>query len=148
MISFTQIFYGYYIISSFKTYGQAYISDDKFLTMIGSAGALVNGVLRIFWSSMLDYFPYKKVNTVLLTIQISCILLIQFSVKNKYSYLAVVSLSMMCEGAMASMLPTLTLQNFGMIRGHDVFSYMYSSYGMSAFFGSILVSLVQYIIGF
>ena len=64
----SQIFYGYYIINSFKSYGAAYITDDKFLTLIGSVGALSNGVFRVFWSSLLDYFPFRKVNFVLLLV--------------------------------------------------------------------------------
>ena len=68
MLALMQIFYGYYIMNSFKTYGAATIKDDKFLTLIGSIGALVNGVMRIFWSSLLDYFPFRKVNSALLII--------------------------------------------------------------------------------
>jgi hypothetical protein len=64
------------------------------------------------------------------------------SAHNKYAYLVVVSTSMMCEGSMAAILPTVTLQKFGITRGHDVFAFMYSSYGVSALFGSLLVSTV------
>jgi hypothetical protein len=46
---------------------------------------------------------------------------------------------MMCEGSIAAILPTVTLSKFGVIRGHDVFSFMYSSYGVSALMGSLLV---------
>lgn len=55
---------------------------------------------------------------------------------------------MMCEGSIASILPTVTLTKFGVIRGHDVFSFMYSSYGVSALLGSVLVGSVLSIIGF
>ena len=55
---------------------------------------------------------------------------------------------MMCEGSIAAILPTVTLSKFGVIRGHDVFSFMYSSYGVSALLGSLLVGSLQYLIGF
>ena len=67
-LSLSQIFFGYYVINSFKSYGAAFIEDDKFLTLIGSVGALCNGVFRIFWSSLLDYFPFRRVNFILLVI--------------------------------------------------------------------------------
>jgi hypothetical protein len=67
-LAILQIFYGYYIMNSFKTFGAAYIKDDKFLTLIGSIGALVNGLMRIFWASLLDYFPFRRVNGILLLI--------------------------------------------------------------------------------
>lgn len=68
ILTLMQIFYGYFIMNSFKTYGAATIKNDAFLTVIGSVGALVNGVMRIFWSSLLDYFPFRRVNGILLVI--------------------------------------------------------------------------------
>jgi hypothetical protein len=68
MLALMQIFYGYYIMNSYKTYAAATIKDDAFLTIVGSVGALANGLLRIFWSSLLDYFPFRKVNSSLLLI--------------------------------------------------------------------------------
>jgi MFS family permease len=147
-IAVAQVFFGYFVIISFKTYGGDFIFDDSFLTLIGSLGALFNGLSRIFWSSLLDHFPFRKINFALLSIQLGCILTIQLAVKAKYAYLVVVALSMMCEGAMASIVPTVTLQKFGLTRGHDVFGLMYSSYGLSSMLGSILVSTVGKTIGY
>jgi predicted MFS family arabinose efflux permease len=55
---------------------------------------------------------------------------------------------MMCEGAITSILPTETLNHYGQIRGQEVYSFMFSSFGVSAIFGSLLVGLLQYKIGF
>lgn len=67
---------------------------------------------------------------------------------NKYAYMVVVAASMMCEGSMAAIIPTVTLQKFGITRGHDVFAIVYSSYGLSAILGSLLVLSLEYVIGF
>ena len=74
LLALMQIFFGYFIMNSFKTYGAATIKNDAFLTVIGSVGALTNGVMRIFWSSLLDYFPFRRVNSTLLLIQVGCLL--------------------------------------------------------------------------
>lgn len=76
LITVCQIYYGYYIINTFKSIGAIHISDDKFLTLIGSVGALCNGVFRIFWSTLLDYYPFRRVNSALLLIQLVSILTI------------------------------------------------------------------------
>jgi len=55
-------------MNSFKTYGAAYIDDDKFLTVIGSVGALFNGIARVIWAGLLDYYPYRRINSILLCI--------------------------------------------------------------------------------
>jgi lipoprotein signal peptidase len=58
-ISFFQIFYGYYIISMYKTLGQTKISDDQLLTLIGSVSSLGNGISRFIWSTLLDFFSFN-----------------------------------------------------------------------------------------
>jgi hypothetical protein len=55
---------------------------------------------------------------------------------------------MMCEGAITSILPTETMKHFGKERGSTVYSFMFSSFGVSAITGSIMVALLQYKIGF
>ena len=147
-ISFTQIFFGYYIINQFKTLGLERGHDDAFLSTTGAIGALFNGLLRIFWSSLLDKFPFHYVYGTLCGIQLFLIAIISWSADFKWPYFWVICLSMMCEGAICSILPTITLMKFGHKRGHDVFAYMFSSYGVSSFSGAILVNLLQYDIGF
>ena len=60
-LSVTFISFGFYVMGSFKSYGQTYIADDEFLTYIGSVGSLLNGFSRIFYSTLLDYYSFKKV---------------------------------------------------------------------------------------
>lgn len=147
-IAVAQIFYGWYIMNTFKTYGSTHIDDDRFLTLIGSVAAVVNGGMRIFWSSLLDYYPFRKVNSFLMLIQVVTIATIVPASQNKGTYMLVVALGNMTEGAIAAIIPTLTLQKFGLIRGHDVYSYIYSAFGLSALLGSIIVGLIADQIGF
>jgi hypothetical protein len=42
-----------------KTLGATKIKDDQLLTLIASTGSLVNGVSRIFWSTLLDFFSFN-----------------------------------------------------------------------------------------
>lgn len=55
------MFFGFYMMSSFKTFGATEINDDMFLTLIGSFGGLFNGFTRIIFSSLLDYYPIKTI---------------------------------------------------------------------------------------
>ena len=54
----------------------------------------------------------------------------------------------MCDGAMTSMLPVVTLHIFGIKRGGQVYSYMYSVFGVAAIVGTILVLTCQKMIGY
>jgi MFS transporter, OFA family, oxalate/formate antiporter len=118
------------------------------LTIIGSFGALFNGLSRIFWSTLLDFYSFNKVYRTLLVIQIAMITLVQWSVGSPWAYFVVVSLSMMCEGAITSILPTEALKHFGTERGHGIYSYLFSSFGVAAITGSLLVLWLQYEIGY
>ena len=58
-----------------------------------------------------------------------------------WSYTIVVFLSFMCDGSMASMLPAVTLTVFGIKRGGQVYSYLYSTFGAAALLGTFVVML-------
>lgn len=60
--------YGYYMSNQFKQYGFTGGIDDKTLTLIGSSGALFNGCFKIFWASLLDYYNFKQVYSIVLGI--------------------------------------------------------------------------------
>jgi MFS family permease len=148
-IACSQIFYGYFIIGSFKDYGNKYGEgqyDDAFLSFMGAIGALFNGVFRIFWSSLLDKYPFHNVYGTLCGIQCFLIIFISWAVQYKWPFFIFISLSFMCEGAICSILPTITLMKFGHKRGHDVFAYMFSSYGVSSMGGAVIVNQLIYII--
>ena len=115
---------------------------------MGSTGALINGLSRILWSSALDFFSFNKVYRTLVMIQILMIATLLLSTENKYLFFLNVCLSMMCEGAITSILPTETITHFGEKRGPAVYSFMFSSFGVSAIIGSAIVSQLQYEIGF
>ena len=68
LISVTHLFYGYYMSNSFKQFGFTGGLDDKTLSLIGSFAALFAGCLKIFWATLLDFYPFKKVYAVILLI--------------------------------------------------------------------------------
>ena len=71
------IFYGYYVINVFKTFGfDMGIRSDVVLTFVGSFGSLINGLCRILWSTLLDYYSFRSVFGALVILQISLIILV------------------------------------------------------------------------
>ena len=65
------ILFGYYSIDVFKQFGQTVevLSDDGYLTWVGSVAALLNAS-RFIWLAFLDVYSYKQVYGVLLVLQI------------------------------------------------------------------------------
>ena len=85
--------------------------------MIGSFGALFNGCFKVFWATLLDYYQFKSVYSIILTIQICLLVSVHWAVFQAWSYSIVICLSFMCDGSMTSMLPVVTLHVFGTKRG-------------------------------
>ena len=104
----SHMFYGYYMTNQFKQYGFTGGIDDKTLSTIGSAGALFNGCFKIVWASLLDYFNFKPLYSMILVVQLTCLTAVHWAHHHAGSYALVVCLSFMCDGSMTSMIPVVT----------------------------------------
>lgn len=49
---------GFYLAATYKSYGQTYISDDHFITVVGCLGCLCNGGSRFIWGLISDRFGH------------------------------------------------------------------------------------------
>ncbi|XP_046349957.2 oxalate:formate antiporter-like [Haliotis rufescens] len=56
------IFYGFY-----KPYGETFITDDYFLSLVASFAAIANALGNLFWGFMVDRYSYKPVLVSLIT---------------------------------------------------------------------------------
>ena len=100
------------------------------------------------WASLLDYFNFKRVFSVVLVITLLCLASLHIAVLNKYSYGIVVCLTFMTDGAMWSMLPVASKQVFGVKRSPDVYSYLWSSFGAASMLGAFFVKTAQDQLGY
>lgn len=117
LISCFEVFYGYFMMISYKSYGMWEIHDDNFLASAGAFGLLSNGILRLIWPSLMEKYTFKYVNSFLLLVQISLIIALPYALRVKYWFFIVICLSFICEGGISSMLPTYSLKKFGNRKG-------------------------------
>ena len=68
-MNFLVIFYGTFIIGSYKSYGELTIHDEKFLTKTGAIASIV-GCFRFIWSFAIDRYSYKLIYGILICTQI------------------------------------------------------------------------------
>ena len=95
------------------------------------------------WATLLDYYNFKPVYSVVLLITMLCLVSLHWAVNNVYSYAMVVCLTFMCDGAMWSMLPVASKQVFGIKRSPSVYSFLWSSFGAASMLGALFVKSVQ-----
>lgn len=48
-----------YINAMYKAYGQTYVEDDHFLSIVGAVAAIFNAGGRVFWGNMCDAYGYR-----------------------------------------------------------------------------------------
>ena len=65
------LFYGVYILTVYKAFGQKYESDDYYLSMLGAVGIVFNALGRFFLPAALDYVSFKVTFGVSLVVQIA-----------------------------------------------------------------------------
>ena len=47
------------VVNYYKTFGQTFISDDSFLSIVGSVSSAFNATGRLLWGYLVDKIPYK-----------------------------------------------------------------------------------------
>ena len=113
LMSFFSLFFVYFMVGSFKNYGELKIKNDDFLSVVGAVSSVCGG-LRFIWSAMVDkVHSYKKVFAVLLVIEIILAFTIQLIAPYKWPYLIWVSLAVFCEGGIFALVPTIVSMLFG-----------------------------------
>ena len=105
--------YGLFIAFTFKEYGNIYLNDDHFLSLLGSLGSVTNGVFRMLLGIFMDYIPFRKIMLFNLVFSIVSCATIAFSVRNSISYLATIVLTYGFYGSLYSIFPTQTVRILG-----------------------------------
>lgn len=91
------------------------ITDDRFLTILGSVASIINGISRLFWGSMMDRISFKSIITIMNIIFIICCSTVYFAVQNKYIYLIVVLATYVCYAGNYGVYPTQTVRILGVV---------------------------------
>ena len=109
--------FGIFIAFNYKEYGQTKLTNDSFLTLIGSLGAIFNGIGRVFWGIIFDRYSFRMISAVINFILMGCAIAAPYMVKNEVTYLVVVCIIYFNYGACYSLYPALTMRTFGQILG-------------------------------
>lgn len=147
-MSIFQLLLPLYFDVVFKEIAQYYIKDDETLTLIGSLAFTSNSITKLVIGIVLEYISCKKVNYVILTVMFVSILTLQYSVKNWITYMISTIVIMSTEGAYVTLQAVITMQQFGLKRGPEVYAYQLSAQAIASLTLSIAVMTVKSMGGF
>lgn len=119
-----------FIAFNYKEYGMLKIENDSFLTVIGSCGAIFNGLGRFFWGFLLDRFSFKIISAFINGLLLVAALLVSLLVQNEYLYLVGVSVIYFCYGGNYSIYPTHTMRVFGQDLGGKVYYIVFGGFSL------------------
>lgn len=100
---------------NYKNYGQTFIKDDQFLTLIFTISILVNIPARLLWGSIIDKLSFKLSYLLILTIY----MVLTFTVcineyyGNKYTYMGYYILIDFCKNGSIILAPNISIKRFG-----------------------------------
>jgi hypothetical protein len=151
IMSMLTIFFGTFIVGSYKSYGEQYIHDESFLAFTGAV-ASVFACLRFIWSFLLDKYSFKAVYGTMVVIQ--TVLALTFplitamhSPSKKYLFMLWVALSFWTEGGHFTVIPAVYKKMFG-DQGSRVFGFGFSFIGIASLVKIVSLELWLNKIGF
>ena len=90
--------FGTMIIGNNKPYGQLHISDDSFLTLVGTVSGLLNGLSGIVWGPIQSKIHFKYNIYAILAINTVCAFLYPSLSDSKPLYFLLTASSIFCYG--------------------------------------------------
>ena len=149
-LQFYQIFFStwfltlssYFIMANIKTLGLELGYNDNFLTIVGSVGSILNGILRPLWGMALDKTSYRVTVTALAILQLVICLTFPFVMEIKACFLIWYSILCSCIGGVNTQLVPISISIYGQKTGIKVFSFLM----IAITFSNISLYLIQYFV--
>ncbi len=134
---------GLNVVGLYKAFAMEKHADDKFLSLVGSVGAIANGAGRIFWGNMLDYFGFVKPFIALASSQAAVMAIYSSISHNRMAFLTATCAILFCLGGNFAMFPPLTMKVFGPKNGALIYAFLFSAFS-TASVSSILLTKVSF----
>lgn len=131
---------------SFKEIGLNSLNDDKYVTFVGSVGALVNGVCRFFAGYSFEIFNFSKSAAGIMVMILITSLVYLKSAENKFFYLVATCLFEITYGAQLGLYPLISDKLFG-DKGAISYAYLFSGFTFSNIISLSLYTWLTPVIG-
>jgi MFS family permease len=128
------------IVSYYKTFGQTFINDDKYLAIIGSVSSIFNACGRLFWGFLIDRMPFKYCYLILNTIITALIITVYLNtyIIIKEIFLIWISAIFFLQCGIFVITPTTMAKCFGQKHFTSIYGLMYMMCIPSSFVAALL----------
>jgi len=128
---------------NYRTFAKEDILDDKYLTLIGSIGAIACSFSRFIWGIILEKSTFKAIYGLLSIINALLAFSVFYIVASKNIYFIYVILAYLCYGGHLGMFPAVTSQIFGIRYGPQIYGILFYAFPASNFVQYLLMNYVS-----
>mmetsp|Transcript_15888 Transcript_15888/g.17630 ORF Transcript_15888/g.17630 Transcript_15888/m.17630 type:complete len:202 (+) Transcript_15888:510-1115(+) len=128
----------FYIASNFKSYETIDVPDERFISLVGSIGAVVNGLSRGVWSTLQDIFGFKIIYITLLVLEITVAFTFVTIHKIKALYFIWVLVAFATLGGHFSIFPTVCAKIYGTKMGGKIYTVLFIAFATGTLINWIL----------
>lgn len=132
---------------NYKTYVKKQITDDEYLTLIGTIGAIANGCTRFFWNMLLKAIDFRLSISTIMLLNVIIFAVINYTLNFRELYCFIIFLANSSLGGLFVIVPTICLEFFGDEIGAGIYSFYWICFSLSNFIGYLLVSRLSLLIG-
>lgn len=122
--------FGIFVAFNYKEYGMIEIGDDQFLTVVGSCGAVFNGIGRLVFGMLLDKFSYRSLSAVINASLLLFAITLPYLVQVRELYLVGVSFVYFAYGGNYSIYPTHTFRVLGNEIGGKIYYLVFIGFSL------------------
>jgi len=124
---------GLFVAGTYKSCAQKYITDDEYLTMVGSVASICNAAGRlIVWGPIADLFGFQRALLILTACLSLLLLTYNYTFSHPTLFLVWTSAIFLCYGGNYVVYPTATAQLFGVDHSAANYGMVFLFTGCSA----------------
>ena len=113
LMNMCSIISGFFAVNNFKKYAQKNgLDNENYLAWVGSVASVMNAS-RFLWSMLTDYFSYKVIYGILLTMQIILNFTVPQVADSNALYAIWIALMLLCEGGHFTLVPNVLKKIYG-----------------------------------
>ena len=141
-MSFFTLYFLYMITNTNRSFGQINNLDENFLSFLSKTYSIINGISRIVWGILFDYFPFKKLMYYLLSLEIFISFTVYYIGEYKYLYFIYIIVSGVLFAGIIVIVMPLYNKIYGEKYSSKIYGIAMGIYGFSCLLGPIVSKVV------
>jgi nitrate/nitrite transporter NarK len=113
--------FGLFLTFNYKSFGFTYITNDKYISVIGSIANFFGACFRIFWGVWFDKYSFQTITTTINVCLLFCCLVVDYAVESEFTYLIIIILVYSSFGGNYSIYPPQNVRMLGKALGSRVY---------------------------